>query len=209
MNAEQLSRVRNDLETVKAAMGGLPYGPADVGFYVAGAIFAGIFAVSHAFGAQEGWPLAAALLPVSLVALAYAGHMALISGGRAQASGDRRQEYRRTLVLVPVTLIVAVAFRKWAEMAGMNHLQFGGALALVAGLGLLAASFFNPAPRRYPRSTMWAVGVPLVAGGLVFPFCTDTQAITAVGAMGAAICALFAAALAFELRRQEEPDARD
>lgn len=200
MNSEHLERVRNDLATVKSAMSGLVYGPSDVWFYVA----AGVFAACHALGAQAGWPLAAAMLPVVLVAAAYLGHMALNCSGRAQVSGDRSQEYRRALFLVPATLIVAVAARKWATTAGMNHPQFGGALAVVAGLGLLAASFFNPAQRKYPRSTFWAVGAPLVGGGLVFPFCTETQAITAVSVMGAVICALFAAALAFELRRQGE-----
>jgi hypothetical protein len=204
MNSEHLERVRNDLATVKSAMSGLVFGPSDVWFYVAGAVAAGVFATCHALGAQSGWPLVAAMLPVVLVAVAYFGHMARHSGLVTRVGGDRGQEYRRTLILIPATLIVSVAARKWATMAGMTHLQFGGALAVVAGLGLLAASFFNPAPRKYPRSTFWAVGAPLVAGGLVFPFCTETQAITAVSVMGAAMCGLFAAALAFELRRRSE-----
>jgi hypothetical protein len=187
---------------MKAAMGGLAFGQADVWFYTAGAVSAVVFAASHALGAQQDWPLAAAAAPAALAAAAYVAYLAMNALSGSRVGPDRSGEYRRTLVLAGACLVAAVAARAWAARAGMTHLEFGGALAVAAGLGFVAAGALNPAPHRHPRSTLWAVGFPLVAAGLAAPFCTETQALTLLGVLGAAIFALSAWALHVELRRQ-------
>jgi hypothetical protein len=203
MNHPQLERLQNDLATVKLAMGGLAYGPTDVRFFLAGAAAAGVFALSHFLGAQSGWPLALAALPVAAVATAYVCCLAASSVGKTSTTAENRREHRLSLVLSVVAAAAAIGAKRWAALAGMSHLQFGGALAVIAGAVFLIIGALNPAPHRHPRTMWWALGVPLIAAGLAVPFVTATQAITIVGALGAAIFALCAAALHVELRRQQ------
>lgn len=205
MQDNTLDRVREDLATMNAAMGKeLPFGSADVRFYVAMAVASGVFAVSHALGAHYGWPLFLSALPVVLAFMAYLGYLAVKSRRRSPVDVTRRREYRKTLlILVPVAL-AALAARHWAARAGMSHLQFGGAMLVTTGCVFAIIAMTSPRPARYPRSYWLAAGLPLIAGGLWSPFCARTQALFAAGCVAVALFGLLATVMHYHLRRQDE-----
>ena len=194
---------------MKAAMGGLVYGSADVMFFVALSVASGIFAVSQALGAQSGWPLRLSVLPVILVVVAYLGYLAAKSRLNSDVNVTRRKEYRMSLItLLPVVLVV-LALRHWADRAGMSYLQFGGAIGVVMGCSLVMIGVSQLRPSKYPRSYWLASGFPMIAGGLVYPFCTRAQGTIAVSCMATLFFGLLAIVMYRHLRQQSEraPDA--
>ncbi|MHC4092512.1 MAG: hypothetical protein ACYSVY_19945 [Planctomycetota bacterium] len=204
MQQNTLDRVREDLATMNAAMGGLPFGSADVRAYVALAVASGVFAVSHALGADRGWPLFLSGLPVILAFMAYLGYLAVRSRRRSPVDITRRKEYRKTLLILLPVALAALAGRYWAARAGMSHLQFGGAILVVTGCVFAIIAMTSPWPARYPRSYWLAAGLPLIASGLWVPFCTRTQALSAAGCMAVALFGLLAIVMHYHLRRQDE-----
>jgi len=204
MQRNTLDRVREDLATMEAAIGKrLPFGSADVGFYVALAVGSGVFAVSHALGANRGWLLFLSALPVMLAFAAYVGYLAVRSRGRSPADATRRKEYRNTLLVLFGVMLAALAGKYWADRAGMSPLQFGGVLLVVTGSVFLIVAMAGPRPARCPRSYWLAGGVPLIAAGLWIPFCTHAQALSVAGCMGVALFGPLAIVMHCHLRRQD------
>jgi hypothetical protein len=203
MQANALDRVREDLATINAAMGReLPFGTGDVRFYTALAATSGLFAISHTLGAQHGWQLLFAGLPVMLTFMAYLAYLARNSHHRASVELTRRKEYRKTLqILLPIVLAALVG-RFWAARAGMSHLQFGGAILVVTGIIFATIGAYGPRPARYPRSYWFACAMPLIVCGLWIPFCTHSQALFAVSCMGAALFGTVGAVMQYHVRRQ-------
>ncbi len=205
MQENTLDRVREDLATMNAAIGKeLPFGSADVRFYVALAVASGVFAVSHALGANRGWPLFLAGLPVILAFMAYFGYLAVRSRRRSQVGVVRRKEYRNTLLVSLLVALAALAGKHWVARAGMSHIQFAGASLVVIGCVFVIIAMTNPWAARYPRSYWLFAGLPLIPSGLWIPFCTHTQALSAVGCMGAVMCGFLAIVMHYYLRQQDE-----
>jgi len=189
---------------MKAAMGGPEFESADVHFLIALLIASGIFAVSHALGAHSGWPLWLSKLPATLVVIAYMGYIAVKSRWNSKVNLTQRNEYRMAfLTLLPVVL-VTLAARHWAARAGISHLQFGGAIGVVMGLTIVMMGLTNMRPTRYPRSFNFAAGLPMIAGGLLYPFCSRTQGTIVISCMGVVVFGLVAMAMQHHLHREAE-----
>ena len=203
MQENTLDRVREDLATMTAAMGrGLPFGATDVRFHAALAGASGVFAASHALGAQRGGSLLLAGLPAVLIFVAYLGYMAVKQ--RSLVNVTRRKDYRTTLlVLAPVAAAAAIG-RYWAASAGMSHLQFGGALLVVMGCSLIIIAITSPRPAGHPRSYWLGAGAPLIAAGAWLPFCTRAQGVFAIGCMSTAAFGLLAGIMHYHVRRQDQ-----
>ena len=134
MQQNTLDRVREDLATMNAAMGKeLPFGAADVRFYVALAVACGIFAVCHAMGAHRGWSLLLAELPGLLAGITYLCYLVARSRRRSPVGVVRQKEYRKWLLISPLLILAAVAGKYWFCRAGMSHLQYVGVITVVTG----------------------------------------------------------------------------
>jgi len=205
MQQNTLDRVREDLATMNAALGKeLPFGAADVRFYVVTAVASGLFAVSHVLGVHGGWPLFLSGLPTLLAFTAYVGYVAAKSRRASTVDITRRKEYRKTLLILLPVIVASLGGRYWAARAGMSHLQFGGATLVVVGCGFAIIGLTGPRPARYPRSYWLTGALPLIAGGVWIPFCAFRQALSAAGWMAAALLGLLAIVLHYDLRRRDE-----
>jgi len=210
MARNALERVREDLASMQAAIGGPAFGAADVRFFAALSATAGIFAVCHALGAASGWPLWLSGAPAILACAAYMGYIALRSRPNADVNWTRRHEYRTTLVILLPVVAMALAMRHWSVRAGIAHLQFGGVLLVSVGIGVCVMGITNVRPARYPRAYLLAAGLPMVAAGLLCPFCTRTQGTILVSGLAAVMFGLEAIVVHYHLREQAEvTDAAD
>lgn len=189
---------------MNAAMGGPVFGSADVRFLIALSIASGIFAVSHALGAHSGWPLWLSRLPAILVVIAYMGYIAVKSRWNSKVNMTRRNEYRTALLTLLPVVLVTLAARHWASRAGISQLQFGGAIGVVMGFTIVMMGLTNVRPTRYPRSLHFAAGLPTIAGGLLYPFCSRTHGTIVVSCMGVVVFGLVAMAMQHHLHREAE-----
>ncbi len=204
MEQTSVERVREDLETMKAAIcKELPFGAADVRFYAALAVASGVFAVGFALGADRGWPSFLSGLPAILVFAVYLGYLAVKSRRHSPVNSTRRNEYRTALLILAPIAAAALAGSYWATRAGMSYLQSSGALFVVAGFAFTSIAMTGPYPRRYPRSYWLVCGLPMIAAGVCLPFCTPTQARTAMGCMVVAMLGLMAIVMHYHVCRQD------
>jgi hypothetical protein len=187
MQNQSLDRIRNDLDVIHDALGGPTYGPADVQFLAAISLAAAACAIGIALGADAGWRLGLAGLPLVVIGVAYATYSAIKSRNDSNATSIQRKEYRTSLLVIVPAAIAAYAAKEWAIHAGMSQLQFAGALAMVTGALLVVLSATNSTHRRYPTAMWYCVGVPLIVCGLILPACSLVQAWIAVATMGSVI----------------------
>lgn len=204
MEQQGLDRVRADLATMKVALGGPAFGSVDVGFFVAFSLAAGLFAVSQAAGANAGWALWLSRAPAILVFVVYMGYIAVRSRRNSPLNVTHRHEYRTTLLILPPIVAAALWARRWSASAGMTHLQFGGVLLVVVGCGLIVMGATNVRPSRYSRAYLLAAGLPMIAAGLICPFCTQSQGTLVVSCLAAVVFAAEAFVIQHDLRRQNE-----
>ena len=204
MEQKSLGRVREDMATMKAAMGGPVFGSADVRFLIALSITSGIFAVSHVLGAHSGWPLWLSRLPVILVGIAYMGYIGVKFRWNSKVNLTRRNEYHMAfLTLLPVVL-VTLAARHWAARARISYLQFGDAIGVVVGFTIVMMGLTNMRPTRYPGSFNFATGLPTIVGCLLYPFYSRTQETVVVSCMGVVVFGLVTMAMQHHLHREAE-----
>ena len=187
MQDHRLDRIRNDLNVIHDALGGPTYSAGDVRFLAAISLAAAALAIGIALGADAGWRLGLAGLPLMMIVVAYTTYAAIRSRNGSNASAVQRKEYRTSLLVIVPAAVAAYAAKKWAIHAGMSQLQFAGALAMVTGALLVLLSATNSTHRRYPKALWYCLGVPLIVCGLILPACSLVQAWIAVATMGSVI----------------------
>lgn len=204
MQEESLDRVRDDLTTIRAAIGGPAFGATDVAFFAGLSIACGVFSAAYFSGAQAGWPFWVSAAPAVVVFVGYLGFLTANSRRGSGVEAARRREYHTSLLVLLPVVIAAPGLRYWADQAGMTRLQLGGVICIVVGCAVVLFAVSQGATTRYPRSYYLAGGSPLIVCGLLFPFCSQAQAMMLVGAMGAAIFGLLAIAMHLHLRGKAE-----
>ena len=132
------------------------------------------------------------------------GYIAVKSSWNSEVNLTRRNEYRMALVTLLPVVLVTLAARHWAARAGISHLQFGGAIGVVMGFTIVMMGLTNVRPTRYPRSFYFAAGLPTIAAGLLYPFCSRTHGTIVVSCMGAVVFGLLAIVTHWHLRQQSE-----
>jgi hypothetical protein len=200
MSEAELRRVREDLDTMRQAAGlELPFDWADVCCALALVPAGAILSAWAYFGPADYYGFG--LVPLVLLALTAVAHRVW-----KHRRGNPIPSQRRQITMdMTITLVVAVAmagYLIWEKTLGLPG-SIGGAIAcFFLGVVCAVGGFCSRAERVAFAGTM-----ALVPFGLLIPFCTGKQMITAVGGLAVMVAGLAAGAiLAWQLRRERTND---
>lgn len=164
--ARDLERLRSDLGVIRQAAGfEPPFGREEVWAHL-------VFAASGAVGTvwallPTGLPAQWGAIPLILVGVGYVTWMRTKYRRSSGRSPTRRREYTAEIVAMFVVGASALVYRFWAAELGISTTVAGGAVLFVFGLGMVV-----PVLRDRNRLPDLGVAVPLIACGLVIPFCS-------------------------------------
>ncbi len=163
MSSTDLTRVKEDLATIRSAAGlEPPFGHEDVRasfMLAAGGAVAMLWALLP-LGLPDQW----GMIPVILLVIAYVARMRARYARETGRSGVRRREYTAGLVGMVVVGVLAVVYRLWATKLGISLTVAGGAALFILGLSLIL-----PVLRDRMRVPDLGLAVPLMLCGLAIP----------------------------------------
>jgi hypothetical protein len=195
MSQADLNRVRDDLATIKQAVGmELPFGRTDVRLNLM--IFgAGVFASVWTALAPWGKLVLVGLIPVALVGIAYVTMDVRRSRRRTTGSPVYRRELKSGLIMAAVLFLLVKGYWMWGESMGVSARLAGATAVFLAGVGLIPWGLSS----RGQRPELGAA-IALILYGVAIPFVSARGVVVGAG-ITLAICGLAMAAIqSYQLR---------
>lgn len=199
MSNDSLNRVREDMHTIRHAIGcDLPFGRADVHASL-WLVPCGLLTFLCAWLAPwEYWRLV--FIPLALTIAgwwwcAYAAHR-----DRGQRPSVWREQ-KLTMLGAPILLLIVTAYMLWERYLGMPRQLVGAAAVFAVGTGMLLVSLCDRRRRYWLGSAL-----PLMAYGVAIPLLRPSEVIMAAGIVLAAAGLATAMIQIRQLRNQVVPE---
>ncbi len=196
MEGNELDQVREDIDTIKSAVGmELPFGWVDV-WLCCGCVFAGGFVflmsvLQGEFGIFWGVP---AIIPFVLATIVLRIKYRKSTG----RSATRRREYSLSIIIPIVVVVLLILFLEWGLSQGMAIEHIAGIMYFMIGLMTLVVAIIN-----YARLSAIGISISFMAIGLTYPIYAEKWPLGVFVGMATFIgCSISALIMTLQLRRQ-------
>ncbi len=196
MEGNELDQVREDIDTIKSAVGmELPFGWVDVWLNWVGACAGGfVFLMSVLQGEFNILWGAALFIPIGLSTVVLRIKYRKSTG----RSATRRREYSFGIILFIVVVAPLIFFLEWGLSQGISHELILGIIFFMLGLICLVMAISN-----YARLCVIGFSISFMAMGLTYPFYAEKWPFGAFLGMAIAIGGTISASImTLQLRRQ-------
>ena len=171
MSSSELSRLQDDLRTIRAVTGmDLPFDRFDVRGTLIVACCAFLPAVIGMAGIGSRWLLGAAAVPFVVTVLSLVWRNYHASHSSKACPHEKRKEYRVGLLVTIAGLPLLIGFRIWATRAGAPADVANGCIIIFLGFLLLIHGLYNSGR----RSAVFP-SIAAIFGGLMWPYCEYLQ----------------------------------